>query len=69
MQDILIFITGFHTSAYYLTTLFWYLARNDHVQEKLHEEIEKEVGDDCGDLAAKKRSIQESLCACRALIM
>ena len=49
MQDVLFITAGFHTSAYYVTTLFWYLARNDRVQDKLHEEIEKEVGDDCGD--------------------
>ena len=29
--------------------LFWYLAQNDDIQEKLHDEIEREVGDDCGD--------------------
>ena len=49
VEDVLSFIGGFHTSAYYLTMLFWYLAQNDDIQEKLHDEIEKEVGDDHGD--------------------
>jgi cytochrome P450 len=49
VEDILLFIGGFHTSAYYLTLLFWYLARDDLAQEKLQDEIEKEVGDDRGD--------------------
>jgi cytochrome P450 len=49
VEDILLFIGRFHTSAYYLTTLFWYLARDDLTQEKLQDEIEKEVGDDRGD--------------------
>ena len=49
VEDILLFIGGFHTSAYYLTTLFWYLSRNDLAQEKLQDEIENEVGDDRGD--------------------
>lgn len=49
VQDVLSFIGGFHTSAYYLTMLFWHLAQHGDIQQKLQDEIESEVGNDCGD--------------------
>ena len=42
-------VGGFHTSGYFMTWLFWYLAEHPAMQEKLVEEVEAEVGGECGE--------------------
>ena len=50
ISDTLSFMVGgFHTSGYFMTWLFWYLAEHPAVQEKLVEEVEAEVGGECGE--------------------
>lgn len=50
MSDVISFLVGgFHTSGYLMTWLLWYLASNPASQNRLHEEIVKEVGGDCGE--------------------
>ena len=46
LSDMLTFMGGFHTSGYYATWTFVYLAQHPYVQEKLYKEIEEKVGDD-----------------------
>ena len=46
LSDMVTFLGGFHTSAYYATWTFLYLAKHPDVQQKLHEEIMERVGDD-----------------------
>ena len=46
-------VGGFHTSGYFMTWLFWYLAEHPAVQEKLVEEVEAEVGGECGEKLKK----------------
>ena len=54
ISDALSFMVGgFHTSGYFMTWLFWYLAKNPAVQEKLVEEVEAEVGGECGEKLKK----------------
>ncbi len=43
------FVGGFHTSGYLLTWLLWYLASNPASQDKLLDELQREVGGECGD--------------------
>jgi len=50
ISDTLSFMVGgFHTSGYFMTWLFWYLAEHPAMQEKLVEEVEAEVGGECGE--------------------
>ena len=42
-------VGGFHTSGYMMTWLLWYLANNLASQDRLHAELLKEVGGECGD--------------------
>ncbi len=42
-------VGGFHTSGYMMTWLLWYLAVNPTSQERLRDELEKEVGGECGE--------------------
>ena len=50
IDDALTFMVGgLHTSGYFMTWLFWYLAEHPAVQEKLVEEVEAEVGGECGE--------------------
>ena len=54
ISDALSFMVGgFHTSGYFITWLFWYLAEHPAVQEKLVEEVEAEVGGECGEKLKK----------------
>ena len=46
LSDMVTFLGGFHTSAYYATWTFYYLAKYSEVQEKLYKEIKEKVGDD-----------------------
>ena len=46
LSDMITFMGGFHTSGYYATWTFLYLAQHHDVQEKLYKEIEEKVGDD-----------------------
>ena len=50
ISDVITFMVGgFHTSGYFMTWLFWYLAEHPAVQERLVEEIEEIVGGECGE--------------------
>ncbi len=50
LADVLSFMVGgFHTSGYLMTWLLWYLASNPASQERLVEELRREVGGECGD--------------------
>ena len=50
VSDVISFLVGgFHTSGYMVTWLLWYLASNPASQKRLHEELVREVGGDCGD--------------------
>ena len=42
-------VAGFHTSGYMMTWLLWYLAINPDSQQRLFDEVKKEVGGVCGD--------------------
>ena len=45
LSDMVTFMGGFHTSGYYATWIFLYVAQHPDVQEKLYKEIEQKVGD------------------------
>lgn len=49
MSNVVTFMGGFHTSGYYLTWAFYYLAQHPQVQDKLIAEIEERVGMGNGD--------------------
>lgn len=49
LSDMVTFLGGFHTSAYYTTWTFYYLAQHPDVQEKLIREIKKSVGGEYGE--------------------
>lgn len=42
-------VGGFHTSGYMMTWLLWYLAANPASQDRLFEELQQEVGGECGE--------------------
>ena len=44
LSDMVTFMGGFHTSAYYITWTFFYLAQNPEVQEKLFRDVKEKVG-------------------------
>ena len=46
LSDMITFLGGFHTSAFYATWIFCYLSQHPNVQQKLYEEIKEIVGDD-----------------------
>jgi len=46
LSDMVTFLAGFHTSAYYATWTFFYLTQHPDIQEKVRKEIEERVGDD-----------------------
>lgn len=46
LSDMITFLGGFHTSAYYVMWTFYYLSQNPDVQQKLYEEIKEMVGND-----------------------
>ena len=48
LSDMVTFLGGFHTSAYYATWLFYFLAEHPYIQEKLYQNIAAKVGDDKG---------------------
>jgi len=43
ISDMITLIGGFHTSGYFLTWLFYYLARHPDIQERVVEDIQKNV--------------------------
>ena len=50
VSDVISFLVGgFHTSGYLMTWLLWYLAVNPASQDRLRDEVEREVGGECGD--------------------
>ena len=50
ISDVITFLVGgFHSSGYMMTWLLWYLATNPDSQQRLFDEVKKEVGGDCGD--------------------
>ena len=46
-------IGGFHTFAYLLTWMLWYLAENSDSQDRLKAEIDSEVGPEYGEKLKK----------------
>ena len=44
MSNVITFMGGFHTSGYYLTWTFYYLARHPEIQDKIMKEIVRKVG-------------------------
>ena len=42
-------VAGFHNSAYMMTWLLWYLGANPTSQDRLFEELQQEVGGECGE--------------------
>lgn len=46
-------VGGFHTSGYLMTWLLWYLAANPASQDRLFEELQREVGGECGERLKK----------------
>lgn len=46
LSDMVTFLGGFHTSAYYATWMFYYLTQHKDVQEKLFNDIQANVGSD-----------------------
>ena len=49
MSDMVTFMGGFHTSAFYATWTFFYLAQHPDIQEKLIEEAKEKVLDEYGE--------------------
>lgn len=50
LSDVISFMVGgFHTSGYLMTWLLWYLATNPTSQERLFEELQREVGGERGE--------------------
>ena len=49
LSDMVTFMGGFHTSAFYATWTFFYLARNPKVQEKLFREVKEKVRGEHGE--------------------
>ena len=48
MSDVISFLVGgFHTSGYLMTWMLWYLASNPSSQDRLLDELKREVGGDC----------------------
>ena len=43
------FVGGFHTSGYLMTWLLWYLASHPASQDRLCDELRREVDGDCGE--------------------
>ena len=42
-------IGGFHNTGNLLVWLFWYLANQPEMQDKIVEELERETGGECGE--------------------
>ena len=50
VSDVISFMVGgFHTSGYMMTWLLWYLSSNPTSQQRLFDEVVREVGGDCRD--------------------
>ena len=50
ISDVISFLVGrFYNSGYMMTWLLWYMAINPDSQQRLLDEVKKEVGGDCGD--------------------
>ena len=50
VSDVITFMVGgFHTSGYMTTWLLWYLSTNPASQDRLYEELKREVGGDYGE--------------------
>ena len=47
--DVISVVGGFHTTGYLMTWLLWYLASNPASQDRLLDELKREVGGECGD--------------------
>ncbi len=49
LNDMVTFLGGFHTASYFMTWALTYLAQYPNIQETLYQEIEEQVGGECGD--------------------